>query len=62
MLEQARGINPALPAIIISGYADSHSIVHNGEVIVLTKPFTLDQMSRAIVAAILPSHQRLEAV
>lgn len=49
MLKKARKIRPDLPGIIISGYADSRSIVHKlGEVAVLTKPFTLEQMQGAI--------------
>ncbi len=38
-----------MPGIIISGYADSRSIAGQGsESVVLTKPFTLDQMKNAI--------------
>ncbi|HEX8641362.1 MAG TPA: response regulator [Allosphingosinicella sp.] len=62
MLEQAKAIAPALPAIIISGYADSHSITRSREVVVLTKPFTMDQMNYAIGAAVSPSRQKLERV
>lgn len=52
MLKIARKIRPDLPGIIISGYADSCSIVHKlGEIAVLTKPFTLDQMQAAIARA-----------
>jgi PAS domain S-box-containing protein len=52
MLKHARKIRPDLPGIIISGYADSRSIVRKpGEVAVLTKPFTLDQMQAAIAGA-----------
>ena len=52
MLRQARKIRPDLPGVIISGYADSQSISRKpSEVVVLTKPFTLDQMSAAIGAA-----------
>ncbi|MDQ4086563.1 MAG: response regulator [Pseudomonadota bacterium] len=61
MLEQAKAIAPSLPAIIISGYADSASIVHKGEVVVLTKPFTMDQMNQAIGSAVLPCRQKAEA-
>jgi CheY-like chemotaxis protein len=53
MLRQAREIRPDLPGIIISGYADSRSILHKpDEVIVLTKPFTLEQMQAAIANAL----------
>ena len=49
VLKQAREIRPGMPGIIISGYADSRSITgHGGESVVLTKPFTLDQMKTAI--------------
>ncbi|MEO7826617.1 MAG: ATP-binding protein, partial [Allosphingosinicella sp.] len=49
VLKQAREIRPGMPGIIISGYADSRSITRQGhESVILTKPFTLDQMKRAI--------------
>jgi CheY-like chemotaxis protein len=49
VLKQAREIRPDLPGIIISGYADSRSIAGPGrDSVVLTKPFTLDQMKDAI--------------
>jgi len=49
VLKQAREIRPGMPGIIISGYADSRSIAGTGqESVVLTKPFTLDQMKSAI--------------
>ncbi len=51
VLKQAREIRPGMPGIIISGYADSRSIASQGsESVVLTKPFTLDQMKTAIGA------------
>jgi CheY-like chemotaxis protein len=51
VLKQAREIRPGMPGIIISGYADSRSIARPGsESVVLTKPFTLDQMKSAIGA------------
>ena len=53
MLKQARKIRRDLPGIIITGYADSRSIIRKpGEVAVLTKPFTLEQMQAAIAGAI----------
>jgi signal transduction histidine kinase len=53
MLKQARKLRPDIPGIIISGYADGESISYKlSEVVVLTKPFTLDQMSAAIGAAV----------
>jgi signal transduction histidine kinase/ActR/RegA family two-component response regulator len=49
VLRQARQLRPDLPAIIISGYADGQSIARKGsEIVVLTKPFTFDQMKAAI--------------
>ncbi len=49
VLKQAREIRPGMPGIIISGYADSCSIAGQGsESVVLTKPFTLEQMRKAI--------------
>jgi signal transduction histidine kinase len=49
MLKQARKLNPNIPGIIISGYADSQSIAREpGEIVVLTKPFTPDQITAAI--------------
>ncbi|HYD38561.1 MAG TPA: response regulator [Allosphingosinicella sp.] len=51
VLERAREIRPGMPGIIISGYADRSSIARPAaESIVLTKPFTLEQMKRAIGA------------
>jgi CheY-like chemotaxis protein len=59
MLRQARKLRPDIPGIIISGYADGQSISRKpSEVVVLTKPFTLDQMSAAIGAAVQPPSQR----
>ena len=51
MLKQARGILPAVPAIIISGYADDQALADAPPgVAVLRKPFTLGQMGEAISA------------
>jgi DNA-binding NtrC family response regulator len=51
VLRQAREIRPGMPGIIISGYADSCSIAgQGGDSVVVTKPFTLDQMKTAIGA------------
>ncbi|WP_206185319.1 response regulator [Sphingosinicella sp. CPCC 101087] len=53
LLKEARRVRTDLPAIIISGYADSRSIVHGPkEAVILTKPFTLDQMRTAIAAVV----------
>jgi signal transduction histidine kinase len=55
LLRKAREIRPGLPAIIISGYADSRSILNRpGEAVILTKPFTPGQM-RAAIASITPA-------
>ncbi|HEX8573845.1 MAG TPA: response regulator [Allosphingosinicella sp.] len=49
VLKQAREIRPGMPGIIISGYADSRAIARPAtESVILTKPFTLDQMKKAI--------------
>ncbi|MBV9884545.1 MAG: response regulator [Sphingomonadaceae bacterium] len=53
MLDHARKIRADLPGIIISGYADSSSMAARPrEIVVLTKPFTRDQMKAAIGAAL----------
>ncbi len=53
MLRQAREIRPDIPAIIISGYADGRLIARNpSEIVVLTKPFTADQIGAAICAVV----------
>jgi len=49
VIRQARELRPGLPGIIITGYADVHSIARRpDDVVVLTKPFTPDQLARAI--------------
>jgi DNA-binding NtrC family response regulator len=56
LLKKARKIRADRPAIIISGYADSRSIIHKpGEAVILTKPFTLSQM-RSAIASVMPSN------
>ena len=51
MLKQARGIRPAVPAILISGYADDRALADAPDgVAILRKPFTLGQMGEAISA------------
>jgi signal transduction histidine kinase len=63
VLKQARKIRPGMPGIIISGYADSRSIARPAsEAVVLTKPFTLDQMKTAIGAIGTGSADRLETL
>jgi CheY-like chemotaxis protein len=55
LLKEVRRIRTDLPAIIITGYADSRSIVHGPEeTMILTKPFTPDQL-RSAVAAVVPA-------
>jgi signal transduction histidine kinase len=52
VIRQAREVRPGLPAIIITGYADTQSIARRpDDVLVLPKPFTTDQMLAAIAAA-----------
>ena len=54
LLDRTKKLRPGLPGIIISGYADSESILRKSdETVVLTKPFTPDQM-RAAIAAVVP--------
>ena len=49
VIRQARELKPGMPGIIITGYADVHSIARRpDDVLVLTKPFTADQIARAI--------------
>ncbi|HEY0012749.1 MAG TPA: response regulator [Allosphingosinicella sp.] len=53
VIHQARQVRHALPAIIITGYADAQSIARRPEdVPVLAKPFTPDQLVAAVGAAL----------
>ena len=53
VIHQARELRPGLPAIIITGYADAKSISRRpDDVLVLSKPFTPDQLNAAIADAI----------
>jgi PAS domain S-box-containing protein len=53
LVHRARKLRGALPAILVTGYADSQSISRRpDDVPVLTKPFTPDQLNHAIAAAI----------
>ena len=53
VVRQARAIRQAMPALLITGYADAGSIsALPRNVRVLTKPFTPEQLSGAIEAAI----------
>ena len=55
VLKQARAIRPDMPGIIISGYADRSAMTNRpSEVVVLTKPFTLEQM-RTAICAVMPA-------
>jgi PAS domain S-box-containing protein len=50
VIRQARELRPGLPAIIITGYADAHSIARRPEdVLVLPKPFTAEQLKGAML-------------
>ncbi|WP_114953283.1 response regulator [Sphingosinicella terrae] len=56
LLHKARTVRVDLPAIIISGYADAEAILSKpADAIVLTKPFSLDQMRAAIRSVMPPS-------
>jgi CheY-like chemotaxis protein len=53
VIRQAREAQPGLPAIIITGYADSQSISRRpDDVLVLSKPFTPEQLKAAIGSAV----------
>jgi len=52
LIEKARQLRPGLPALLITGYADAHSISRRpDDVAVLPKPFTAEQFSAAVVSA-----------
>jgi len=52
ILKRARCIRPDIPGIIISGYAESPTLVPElRETIVLNKPFTIDQLRGALSSA-----------
>jgi PAS domain S-box-containing protein len=51
LIRRTREINPDLPALIITGYAELESIARRpDDVHVLAKPFTADQLATAIAA------------
>ena len=53
MLKQARLCRPNLPGLIISGFPSARtSAIDAAEALVLSKPFTLDQLKSAIAAAV----------
>ena len=53
VIRQAREICPDLPALIITGYADERSVSRRpSDVLVLSKPFTAEQLRGAIVQAV----------
>ena len=59
VVRQARSIRHALPAILITGYADANSIsALPSDVRVLIKPFTPEDLDQAIAAAVENSDQR----
>ncbi|WP_431852924.1 response regulator [Allosphingosinicella sp.] len=59
VIRQAREIRPGLPAIIITGYADAQSIARRpDDVLVLSKPFTPDQVDSAVRTALAESADR----
>jgi PAS domain S-box-containing protein len=61
VIHQARQVRGALPAIIITGYADAQSIARRPEdVPVLAKPFTPNQLVAALDAALAGEPARIE--
>jgi CheY-like chemotaxis protein len=57
LIRRAREINPGLPAIIITGYAELESIGRRPEdVQVIAKPFTSTQLATAIGTATMSRH------
>jgi CheY-like chemotaxis protein len=53
VIRQARDLCPSLPALIITGYADERSVSRRpSNVLVLSKPFTAEQLRAAIAEAI----------
>ena len=48
MLKEIQEINPALKAIIVSGYINDTSFLDNNEFVILIKPFTIDELSKVI--------------
>ena len=62
VVEKAREISPAIPGIIITGYAEAQSISRRPKgVLVLTKPFTPEQLGEAI-AYVSPAPKKAAAV
>jgi CheY-like chemotaxis protein len=62
LVRQARQVRADMPAIIITGYADAQSIARRpDDVLVLAKPFTLEQMSGAVRAAVTGKGELTEA-
>jgi PAS domain S-box-containing protein len=52
VIRRARELKPALPAIIITGYAEGEALANRpADVAVLSKPFSSDQLARAVLAA-----------
>jgi PAS domain S-box-containing protein len=61
VIRQARGICPDLPAIIITGYADSQSIANRpDDVVMLPKPFVPGQLQAAIQSLVQAEGQILK--
>jgi CheY-like chemotaxis protein len=62
VIEKARQLTPGLPGIIITGYAEAQSISRRPKgVLVLTKPFTPEQLGEAI-AEVCDASQKAAAV
>ncbi len=52
LIRRARALRPELPAVIISGYADTQAVALTAEdVRILAKPFTSEDIGRAVEAA-----------
>ena len=57
VVRRARALKSGLPGVIITGYADTDSIANRpGDVLVLAKPFTPDQLNRAVQRAYARQH------
>ena len=57
LIREAMKLNPALPAILLTGYGkafDSRAAVNLNICEVMHKPFTLEQLSNAVGAALQP--------
>jgi PAS domain S-box-containing protein len=52
LIRRARQLRPQLPAVLITGYADTQTLTPRADdVLILPKPFTAEEISRALGAA-----------